>query len=166
GGVAVGDEQPQQEGDAHGGQLRGPVASQAPQHRLQCRPGSTHAAYASFSVLITLAGAMSLVSTPSRAMLTVPRSSLTTTTIASLTSLRPNAARCRVPCFTDQPSCWSDKGRITPAWVTMSSLMSTAPSCSGPFEAKIVWSKAAVIGAPMGVPVSAYSLRGEIGRAH
>src|SRR5690606_37919129 len=107
--VVRGDKQPDDERDEHGGELVRPVPRQPLQEHPERRPSPCHELYASLSALRTSAGAMSLDSTPSRATLTVPRSSLTTTTSASLTSDRPSAARWRVPCLTDQPSCLSDR---------------------------------------------------------
>src|SRR5690606_7870451 len=71
--------------EAHGGQQRHelarPVAHHAP-HQLADQPEQSAHAYASRSALSRSAGAMSGVRTPSCAMLTVPRSSLTARTSA------------------------------------------------------------------------------------
>lgn len=64
---------------------------------------------------------------PLKQQLIVPRSSLTTTTTASVSSVMPKAARCREPRLASSTFV-SGIGKKTPARAILRSRMSTAPS--------------------------------------
>ena len=90
---------------------------------------------------------------PSVAMEIRPVSSDTTTATASFSSVRPIAARCRVPRSTPTDGL-TVSGRKHDAAAILFSWMMTAPSCSGPLVWKIVTSRSCVTMASSGMPLS------------
>ncbi len=91
---------------------------------------------------------------PSWATLIRPVSSLTMSTTASLCSVRPTAARWRVP-MRPTPGMVSASGSTQPAATSRASRMITAPSCSEVPGMKMVASISAVTSPLMRTPVAA-----------
>ncbi len=78
--------------------------------------------------------------------------------MASVSSERPIAARCRVPKLRSVTgNCVS--GRMQRAAMISSPRMITAPSCKGPYRVKIASTNSAFTGAFTGEPRRAYSSR-------
>src|SRR4029079_3342759 len=117
-----------------------------------------HGAIRSLSMAVSASVSRCSCSTPSAATATEPFSSETTTTRASLSSLRPSAARWRVP-WASFGSGVAVSGRSAPAATMRLPLTITAPSCSGPPGLKMETRSSRLTSASSGLAASAYMRR-------